>query len=128
MYVFYGELTIKDNQVLQCSVADSCRQTKYLQPGLCLDLGCGKGGDYKICCTYPWNGTRCSHPCSGTNFSGTCGPGCASPGPFVTTCPGGGSICDDIGGTYCVHSGPGPTQPTGCSLGKIPHPHHNTWF
>ena len=82
-------MPLKHNQVLQCSVADSCRQTKYLQPGLCLDLGCGKGGDYKICCTYPWNGTRCSHPCSGTNFSGTCGLGCASPGPFVTTCPGG---------------------------------------
>jgi len=34
----------------QCSVADSCNNTVYLQPGICLDSGCAKGGNYKICC------------------------------------------------------------------------------
>ena len=68
-------------------MADSCNNTKYLQLGLCLDSGCGKGGDYKICCDNKKDGSVCPHVCSGKNTSGTCGPGCYAPSPGVMVTP-----------------------------------------
>jgi len=99
-----------------CGAQDCCVSGNQLNAGICGSDTCIKGGVYKICCTYPWNGTRCSHSCSGSNFTGTCGPGCLSPGPGVMTCPGGGSspthkVCS---GTSCVTvSGSGSNE---CSL------------
>ena len=67
----------------QCSVADSCKNTQYLQPGLCLDSGCAKGGNYKICCKP--DGSSCT--CINGNHTGTCPSDCPNQGPNVTKCP-----------------------------------------
>ena len=69
--------------ILKCSTADSCKNTQYLQPGLCLDSGCAKGGNYKICCKP--DGSSCT--CINGNHTGTCPSGCPNQGPNVTKCP-----------------------------------------
>jgi len=45
----------------QCSAADSCNGSIYLQPGLCLSSGCAKGGNYKICCKDDRSGATCQY-------------------------------------------------------------------
>ena len=74
---------------IKCSVADSCNDTIYLQPSICSDSGCTKGGNYKICCDNKKDGSVCPHNCSGGNTSGTCGSGCYAPCPNVMSCPRG---------------------------------------